>query len=107
MENGIAVLNKADHYFEFESRETTSIMCINDRDLIKNKRNEFLQDEDKIFISNELFKDNALIFSNLKSKQISLKNIKNSKGITIDFIEFPYLDLWSKPKGAPSVCMEP
>ena len=55
----------------------------------------------------ELFKYDALVFSNLKSNLITLKSNKNSKELTMDFTGFPYLALWTKPTGAPFICIEP
>ena len=60
-----------------------------------------------IKLNQELFKDDALIFDNLSSTEISLLSNKSNKGITMDFSGFPYLGLWSKPSGAPFVCIEP
>lgn len=96
-----------DYYFEFENRETVERIPINEEGLLKNGSTPFLYDSNIIRLSRELFKRDALIFKDLNSKKISLKNIKNSKVVSVSFDGFPYLGLWSKYKEAPFVCIEP
>lgn len=96
-----------DYYFEFENKETAHIIPVSSNGFILRETEPFLNNCNIIPISHELFKKDALVFNNLKSKKISLKNSKSSKGITMDFTGFPYLGLWSKPIGAPFVCIEP
>lgn len=96
-----------DYYFEFNEKETASIMPLNNDGYARRKEKTFLNNENKINLSKELFKDDALIFSNLKSNKITLKSSKSNKSLEFDFTGFPYLALWSKPTGAPFVCIEP
>lgn len=96
-----------DYYFEFEKRETVSILPIDENGLLKESSAPFLYDSNIIHLKRELFKKDALIFKNLTSRKVSLKNIKNSRAVTVEFDGFPYLGLWSKPQGAPFVCVEP
>lgn len=96
-----------DYYFEFEKRETVSILPIDENGLLKESSAPFLYDSNIIHLKRELFKKDALIFKNLTSRKVSLKNIKNSRAVTVVFDGFPYLGLWSKPQGAPFVCIEP
>ncbi|WP_234123583.1 aldose 1-epimerase family protein [Clostridium hydrogenum] len=96
-----------DYYFEFKNRENVDIIHINQEGLVKRNSAPFLYDSNIIHLSRQLFKKDALIFKDLCSNEISLKNIKNSKAVTLKFEGFPYLGLWSKPTGAPFVCIEP
>lgn len=96
-----------DYYFEFDKKETEDIICVSKNGLLKRERVSFLNNEDSIALSKELFEKDALVFAGLKSKRVSLKNIKNDKVISFDFTGFPYLGLWSKPSGASFVCIEP
>ncbi|MFL0249303.1 aldose 1-epimerase family protein [Clostridium neuense] len=96
-----------DYYFEFEKRETTNIIPIDENGLLKESPTPFLYDSNIIHLKRELFKKDAIIFKELSSKKVSLKNIKNSRAVTLEFDGFPYLGLWSKPQGAPFVCIEP
>lgn len=97
-----------DYYFELSQKETTSIMELSSvTGLYTNRNIPYLNNEDKIFLSKELFKNDALVFNELKSNKIYLKSKNHSKHMSMDFTGFPYLGLWSKPTGAPFVCIEP
>lgn len=97
-----------DYYFEFDQNESTSIMELSTTTgLYTNKNIPFLNNENIIPLSKELFKNDALVFRNLKSNKIFLKSKNHSKYMSMDFTGFPYLGLWSKPTGAPFVCIEP
>lgn len=96
-----------DYYFEFEQNETLDVTLINADGLLKSQQESFMKDSNVIMLSKQLFEKDALIFQNLKSHNISIKNSKNHKCISMNFSGFPYLGLWSKPGGAPFVCIEP
>jgi galactose mutarotase-like enzyme len=96
-----------DYYLEFEKKETADTAKINSSGLIKSETEPFLDNTDRIPLSHSLFSEDALVLGNLKSRKVSLKNTKNDMGISFDFTGFPYLGIWSKPEGAPFVCIEP
>ena len=48
----------------------------------------------------------TLIFSMLRSGNVSLFNRKTGRSVGLDFHEFPMVAFWTKP-GAPFLCMEP
>lgn len=96
-----------DYYFKFEKKEDAKIIPINNEGLLKKEQQNFINNNDIIRLTKDLFNKDALIFQKLKSKKISLMNDKDSKSIIMDFEGFPYLGLWSKPEGAPFVCIEP
>ena len=54
----------------------------------------------------EYFEVDALVFLNLKSRKVLLKNIKTGKEISLEFEGHDSFVLWSKP-GAKFICMEP
>ncbi len=94
-----------DYYLEFQEKETTYRYYL-ENGLIS-KKELFLQNENIVPLSDELFKDGALIFKNLRSQQISLKSRKSEKTITVRYQDFPFMGIWSKAGGAPFVCIEP
>ena len=62
------------------------------------KRKEAEKEQEKL---------NAKIMKGITSKKVSLKNKEQNKTIlTMDFTDFPYLAIWSKPN-APFICIEP
>ena len=70
------------------------------------KAKNILQDN-KIYLKEDTFDNDAVIMKNLKSNKVVLQNHEtNQKILELDFTGFPYLALWSK-KGAPFVCIEP
>lgn len=54
-------------------------------------------------ITVKLFEDDALVLRNTDG--VVFKH--GDRSITLDCTGFPYLGLWSKPTGAPYVCLEP
>ena len=97
------------YYFEFENLDV-------DKNLkafpllangISSEKIDIKLDKKRLNISKDTFKDDALIFKNENIDRIKLKNYKNDKSIEICFDGFSYLGLWSKPSGAPFVCIEP
>lgn len=96
-----------DYYFEFNKKEKASIMLLNEQGYFSHDREMFLNNENKINLYKDLFKNDALIFSGLNSNIITLKSDKHNKSVSMDFTGFPYMALWSKPTGAPFVCIEP
>lgn len=102
--------NLIDYYFEFNEKEDATIMLLNTSNgLFNGERKEFLNNENKIPLSKELFSDDALVFESykLKSNIINLKSKNHNKFIEFNFTNFPYLGLWAPEKGAPFVCIEP
>lgn len=97
-----------DYYFQFNQKENVGNMDLDTSvGYLTGKTNEFFNNSNIINLKLDLFKDDALIFNGLKSNLITLKSNKNNKELTMDFTGFPYLALWTKPTGAPFVCIEP
>ncbi|WP_024614329.1 aldose 1-epimerase family protein [Clostridium sp. Ade.TY] len=96
-----------DYYFEFNEKENVSTMLLNKDGYFIKDRKQFLNNENIINLSKELFQGDALVFDNLKSNEISLKSKNHSKFLTMNFEGFPFMGLWSKFDGAPFVCIEP
>jgi galactose mutarotase-like enzyme len=61
-------------------------------------------DNNRLWLSEELFKDDALVLSGLKSKAITLKG--KSHQVSMDTGTAEWLGIWKQP-GAPFVCLEP
>ena len=97
----------ADYYFEFNENETSSIMPLNNEGYFLHEKQPFLINTNIIPLRKDIFKRDALVFSNLTSNLISIKSKKSSRVLTVDFNDFPYLGLWAPASGAPFVCIEP
>lgn len=95
-----------DYVLEFEKEEVLDKMCL-DNGLILEEKQPFLNHEKTISLTKDLFINDALIVENTASKSITLKSTKSNKSVCVTFDEFRYLGIWSKPEGAPFVCIEP
>ena len=96
----------SDYYLEFEKNETSQKYKLSDKGLVLDEKADCLNDENKLQITENVFDDDAIIFDDLKSEKVTIKNIKNSKKLIVEYNGFPYIAFWSKPK-APFVCIEP
>jgi len=94
-----------DYYLEF-SREETLPLYVLDGMFVGREPLPYLNGTKKIAITEELFKNDALIFKDMKSEYLSLKNIHNADEVKVSLKDFPWLGIWA-PVGAPFVCIEP
>jgi galactose mutarotase-like enzyme len=99
--------NFSDYYLEFEFNEFSGPYYL-EQDLadFDQKPNLAVFQGKRLPFSEKLFERDALIFKDLKSSKLTLKNRVNDREIVIDVGEAPYLGIW-KPPGAPFVCVEP
>ena len=65
-----------------------------------------LDNEKDIVITEDIFNEDALILSDIKSDNITLKISEGNKKINFNLGGAPYLGIWAKPR-APYVCIEP
>lgn len=96
-----------DYYIEFEKKETCARWYANENGLIHKVEENYLLDTEIIPYTMDRFKEDALVFKDLQSSRVSIKSFKNEHAVTLDFSAWPYLGIWSKPGGAPFICLEP
>ena len=94
-----------DYYLEFNKNENQKIYML-DGAFVGEEKKDFLNNENKILLKKNIFDNDALIFENLTSNIVTLKNTKNTRQLELDFTGFPYLAFWAVP-GASYVCIEP
>lgn len=92
-----------DYYLEFEEAEECGVYRKNE--LHSDRPAEMLGGTNILKLNGALFEGDALIFKELKSKSVRLKNINDASAVKVTFREFPYLVVWSK--GDRFVCIEP
>jgi galactose mutarotase-like enzyme len=95
-----------DYYLKFGSLETASKSQLSPSGLIEDFSEPVLENEDIIPLHKSLFYQDALVFKELTSNNISLMSHKDSHGLNMSFEGFPYLGIWSA-KDANFVCIEP
>lgn len=96
-----------DYYLEFESDQVLDESFINQDgyfELQTKKRN--ITDK-KIWLNPNIFDNDALVFSNFKSKYIDLKEKDTNKKIRVTIDGFTHLGIWAKPGRPDYVCIEP
>lgn len=96
-----------DYFFELNKNENSSILLLNNEGHFTQERQSYLNNTNIIPLSKDVFKNDALVFDDLKSTVISLKSKNHNKVLSMDFTGFPYMALWAKPTGSPFVCLEP
>ena len=98
-------LKKEDYFLEFEINNSKRYF-LNELGLVFDSIDLKFEDK-KLFLNEELFKNDALVFNDLNIKNLTFKNIRNENFIKLNFENFAYLGIWSKPTGAPFICIEP
>ena len=98
-------LKKEDYFLEFEINNSKRYF-LNELGLVFDSIDLKFEDK-KLFLNEELFKNDALVFNDLNIKNLTFKNIRNENFIKLNFKNFPYLGIWSKPSGSPFLCIEP
>ncbi|WP_198304727.1 aldose 1-epimerase family protein [Arcobacter vandammei] len=92
-------------FLEFENITRSKRYFLDENGLIyKNEDLEFL--ENRLILDKNIFKDDALIFCDKNINSVILRDEKNTI-LKVEFDNFPYLGIWSKPNNTPFVCIEP
>ena len=96
-----------DYDIIFEKKETLKTHRL-DGTLISHDTDTVLYESDTLPLYNKYFDIDALIFTDIKSRFVTLRNRKTGKSVSVSFDGFDYLLIWSKPQAnAPYVCIEP
>jgi galactose mutarotase-like enzyme len=95
-----------DYYLEFEIEEPLVAHGISAEGVFNGEHHAVPAPKNKLYLTKHLFDKDALVFKNLKSREVSIKSDKHDKCVTVQFPHFNYLGIWAKP-GAEFVCIEP
>lgn len=77
-----------------------------DGNIVLNKTSDLLLNSDTLPLKHEYFSIDALVFTDLKSRAVTLRNRADGRGVQVEFPGFDYLFVWQKC-GAPYICIEP
>lgn len=94
-----------DYDLIFERKETLKAHRL-EGSVITRETDTVLFESNTLPLYYKYFSTDALIFTNVKSRFVTLRNRKNGKSVSVSFPDFPYLLIWTKPD-APYVCIEP
>lgn len=96
-----------DYFIELDKKEELQLFEVEDGFIKRDSKNFILSSENRIQLSADIFNDDALIFKNINSREISIGNIKSDYKVKlISNANLPHLGIWAKPN-APFVCIEP
>lgn len=95
-----------DYYLWFEVAEKSKSWLLNDGFLSGGKK-EVFDGSQELPLSPRLFDQDALVFKDLKSKEIRIKSKTNAHEVIMRFDGFPYFGIWSKKDCDQFVCLEP
>lgn len=101
--------NYEDYYLEFAEVETCSVpRQFPDTGLLDClDRKPFLNGQKTLDLDYSLFESDAVTLDQLKSRNVKLLSRNHSKGIELDFQDFPYLVIWSTTNRGPFIAIEP
>lgn len=95
-----------DYYLNFSNEESSDRLLM-EENLIDTIQEGYLENKSTIQLTKDLFQNDAIILRNINSTNISLKNKRNNKSITLEFGKVPYLGIWSPKQLGNFVCIEP
>ena len=94
-----------DYVIEFE--KTENLICNKvDGTNLSHEQYSVGENTNTLPLKNDYFTVDALVFLNLKSRSVFLKNKNNGQKIKVDFDGFDYLLIWTIPD-AKYICIEP
>lgn len=97
-----------DYRIEFPENETAACPMLREDGLIDGDRRKIILDDQKIIdVKHSLFYEDALVFDQLKSRQVQLVHKEKGHGIRVEFQGMDYLGIWSAINDAPFVALEP
>ena len=103
----VAGENFDDCYLKFNVEENSSRIMLLPSGPLSHKKIPILNGKE-FALNYEIFKDDALVFDDLKSDAITICSRKSSKNIKIIAKGFPFWGIWTPDKGgAPFICLEP
>ncbi len=96
-----------DYYLEFPKMNSLETYTTDENIMINRKKLSIKLEDTRIYLSPEVFKNDALILDKFAINKVKLRNTKNSRGIDVEFHDFKYLGLWTKYMRSNYVCIEP
>ena len=97
-----------DYYLEFEEYEDLKSLAINLDNGLLTRNSIPMGDRVKILeLDKSLFNIDTLLFRDLNSSYLSLKNRKDNKEVRLHIEDFPFLGIWTTLGSSPFICIEP
>jgi galactose mutarotase-like enzyme len=98
--------DRAKHFIEFTNDEPAPIRRLDAIGLVAPQAQPTPVSNRRLELTDSLFANDALIFAQLRSRSCTY-GAADGPRIRVDFPDSPYLGIWTKPNGAPFICIEP
>ncbi|MFG1493814.1 hypothetical protein ACRXCV_02855 [Halobacteriovorax sp. GFR7] len=87
-----------DCFIEFSTQEERGAYFL-ENDLVNfhDADNKKVVQDCRVFFTQDNFRGGEMVFKDIKSKSVALKNILNEKSVNIDLGNIPYLSIWTYP----------
>ena len=95
------------YYLLFEREESLERWFFKDGVIEAGKTEEVFENSRVISLSRTTFDKGIMIFKHPVSREIAIVNSRNSRAVRVITDGMPYAGIWSKPGGAPFLCIEP
>ncbi|QQL49823.1 aldose 1-epimerase family protein [Mucilaginibacter ginkgonis] len=95
-----------DYYLEFETTEALATHRLSAEGYFNGETDPVQMNGNKLRLTRQLFDNDALVFKQLNTRQVTIKSDKHDQSLSVEFPHFNYLGIWAKP-GADFVCIEP
>jgi len=95
-----------DYYLEFETDEPLVTHLLNADGMFSGETKAVPLKKNKLALTRDLFSNDALVFKNIDTREVTLKSKNHDQTLSVEFPHFNYLGIWAKP-GADFVCIEP
>jgi galactose mutarotase-like enzyme len=95
-----------DYYIEFKEDELPIKHLFNESGFFTGETEPLYLDNKRLNLSKDLFSNGALVFKELLSKEVLIRNHQTPNFISVSYEDFPSLGIWAAPD-APFVCIEP
>lgn len=96
----------SDYSIHFDKAEDLSLYSVTADGLLDPCPVDYKLENGQIELSDDIFNNDALVFRNIRSTQISLAHQRLGTRLSVDTGGAPHLGIWAKP-GAEFVCIEP
>jgi galactose mutarotase-like enzyme len=95
-----------DYYLEFETEEKLITHLLSPEGYFTGETLPVNAPGNKLYLTKDMFDGDALVFKDLKSREICIKSDKHDQSVSVEFPHFNYLGIWAKG-GGDFVCIEP
>ncbi|MBO1624527.1 aldose 1-epimerase family protein [Bacillus arachidis] len=95
-----------DYHLSFNGSEHLETSVLKGPFLSKEKQ-LVVENKTELPLTYDLFKNDALIFENMNTNEISIRSHKHNKFVKVAFEGFPFVGVWTSGTDAPFLCIEP